>query len=175
MSKFKAMKEGEVLSETQFYTVLKKTSDKVQLQNDAGEKIVVDASYVDSCLVSAAQAEKMVTVSRTEIAEIFKNNPNTAMTVNYNKKVDEKEAVTEIAKVAKSAKSVLEATVKRVLAGEERTIVGRHHGSVTELGRYNFVDMEQKREAKTYDTRLRQVDPRTINYLIVGGIKYQVK
>ena len=44
------------------------------------------------------------------------------------------------------------------------------------FGRVDFVDMEiQKDFSLSYDNRFRQVDPRTIEWLIVNGIKYVVK
>lgn len=60
--------------------------------------------------------------------------------------------------------------------GEERTMKGRHYGATDPGGRYHFVDMEQENDSsKDYDTRNRLVDPRTLNWLIVNGVKYQVK
>ena len=56
MTDFKKLKVGEVLSETQFYKVQKIAGDKVQLQNDFGEPIVVNKDYVDG--LSRAQEVK---------------------------------------------------------------------------------------------------------------------
>ena len=61
------------------------------------------------------------------------------------------------------------------LKGEERTMVGRHYGTQDANGRVSFVDMEVETKASGYDARMRLVDPRTLNYLIVGGVKYVVK
>ena len=46
---------------------------------------------------------------------------------------------------------------------------GRHNGEMNNLGRIGFIDME--------DTKgfLKQVDPRTIEYVIVDDIKYTLK
>ena len=47
---------------------------------------------------------------------------------------------------------------------------------VDDLGRVHFVDMEQaKGDKPDSDARMRQIDPRTIQYIIVGGIKYSLK
>ena len=55
-------------------------------------------------------------------------------------------------------------------------MVGRHYGAVDEFGRIHFVDMEIERDiTKSYDNRMRLVDPRTIKYLIVNNVKYILK
>ena len=54
-------------------------------------------------------------------------------------------------------------------------MIGRHYGEVTEFGRIKFIDMEEEKTPGTYDNRIRQVDPRTINWFIARGVKYEVK
>jgi len=76
----------------------------------------------------------------------------------------------------KDVEKAFKATVKRALEGEERLMVGRHFGSLDVNSRLHFVDMQiAKDPSKDYDTRNRLVDPRTINYFICRGVKYQVK
>lgn len=180
MTKFKDLKDGEVLSETQFYKVTKKAGNKVQLVNDLGENIVVDDKYVESCLTSANQFKSTSSVNKTDMANLFISNPGVAMTVNFNKQVKETDVVAELMKAYETStpstiSSVFKKTVKRALEGEERSMVGRHFGEMSELGRVQFVDMEAPKATSGYDARLRQVDPRTINWLIVKGVKYTVK
>ena len=69
--RFKNLKTNEVLSEQQFYKVVKTSGDKVQLKNDNGEMIVVDSNYVEKCLTSATQYTSEKTVNKTEAAAIF--------------------------------------------------------------------------------------------------------
>lgn len=185
MTKFKELKVDESLSETQFYKVSKLTLDKVQLITDDGQSIVVDKNYVDKHLISASQFDIEKPITKTEAANLFISNPNVVMTVNYNKQAKEVDVKEELYKLyGNKGKIQSEADykkrvnniVKSVMVGEERTITGRHFGLVTELGRVQFIDMEEKKDlAKDYDTRLRQVDPRTINYIILKSIKYKVK
>jgi hypothetical protein len=178
---FKQLKKGDVLSETQFYTVEAINADKVQLKNDQGTNIVVDKNYAESCLLSANQFTKDVTVNKTEAAAKFLANPDVAITVNFNKQVKEADVVKEIMdtygnSTPKEFETKLKKTIKTGLVGEARTMVGRHNGELNDLGRVNFIDMEEKRDAsKDYDTRTRLVDPRGINWFIVKGIKYIVK
>lgn len=179
---FLKLKKGEVLSETQYYTVEKISGNRVQLINDHGESIVVDNKYVDKCLTSATQYEETKTVTKTEAAALFLGMTSVAMTVNFNKQVKEVDVVKEIQEAyegstPKEFTTKLKKSVKSALEGVERTMIGRHYGHVNELGRVNFIDMMEKKDSskKEYDVRTRQVDPRTINWLVCRNIKYVVK
>lgn len=181
MTKFRKLSVGECLSETQYYTVDKIVGDKVQLSTDNGGKVVVDSKYVESYLISATQYDKEEKVSRTALAENIMSHPRVVMTVNYNKQVKEADVVERLEKeIASSSKTILKtrlkAVVKSVLDGEERTLVGRHSNSLDAGGRIQFVDMQiEKDDSKSYDPRMRLVDPRTLNWAIINGVKYVVK
>jgi hypothetical protein len=178
---FKKLVKGEVLSEQQFYRVIAVEGTRVTLKNDHGTQISVDSGYVNSCLLSAAQFSETKMVSRTEAATIFLSSTGVAITVNFNKQVKDADVVTEImtayeGSTPKQMETAVKKAVKKALSGEERTMTGYYHGAPNEFGRVNFVDMEVEREkGKDYDNRLRQVDPRTLNWFIVRGIKYTVK
>ena len=171
----------DIFSETQYYTVIKKQGDKVKLQNDNGENIVVDKKYVENCLISATQFTDEKSINKTEAANMLLNNPNTAMTVSFQKQVKAEDVIKEIMEAyegstVKTMGEVIKKSIKKALIGEERTIKGRHSGELNEFGRIQFVDMEITKDfSKDYDNRLRQIDPRTINYIILKGIKYTVK
>lgn len=177
----KTIKLGDVTSETQFYTVEKVNGNQVILRNDDGEQIEVNKQYAESFLSSASEVEKEESLSRTEVIEKFMTCTGVAVTVNFNKKVDAKDVLAEIMNThnntaPKDVEKAFKATVKRALEGEERTMIGRHFGSLDVNGRLHFVDMQiQKDTSKDYDTRNRLVDPRTINYFICRGVKYKVK
>lgn len=181
MTEFKKLKPGEVLSETQYYKVQKIAGNKVQLKNDFGEDIVVDSNYVDKCLTSAEQAPKETFVNKTEAANLLLANPYVVMTACYKKQVKEADVVKQIldayaGSTPKSIEAVIKQAVKAGLQGEERVIVGRHMGTQDDFGRVNFVDMNLDKGVKPdYDARLRLVDPRTLNWLILRGTKYIVK
>ncbi len=186
MATFSKLKPSTKLSETQYYTVEKITGNKVQLRNDSGELITVDNRYAEACLVSAEEFSSEKVMSRTDLTNLFLASSNVALTVNYNKQVDEKEVKKSLHNLYpnKGGKILSEADFKQkvnqlletALEGEERTMVGRHYGSQDEFGRVRFIDMEQTKDAsKDYDTRQRLVDTRTINWLILRGVKYSVK
>jgi len=175
------VKVNQILSETQFYKVVKTAGDKVQLVNDNGENIVVTEEYINKCLQSAHDFSKEEKVSKTQLAEIFMANPRVAMTVCFFKQVKEADVTAEIMKsyessTPKTMEAAIKKAVKRGLEGEERVMVGRHYGASDDFGRVHFVDMEVVKDAsKDYDTRMRLVDPRTLQYLIVNNVKYNLK
>ena len=178
---FKKIKKGEVLSETQFYTVEKFQDGKIQLKNDAGAYIVVDKNYYEGQLNSASQHSKELVLNKTEAAAKFLACSGMAITVDFNKQVKEADVVKEImtayeGSTPKAVENAVKKAVKSALVGEARTMVGRHNGELNDLGRVSFIDMEETKDgSKDYDTRTRLVDPRGINWFIVKGIKYTVK
>mgnify|MGYP003402466670 FL=1 len=186
--KFKNLTTKTKLSETQFYSVEQIKGDKVQLKNDFGELIVVDKPYVEKLLVASDQAETTKQMSRTDIINLFLTSTNVICTVNFNKKVDEKEVKKELValypntggKIISKAdfEKAIAKSLKDALTGEERTMVGRHYGRTDEFGRIKFIDMEAPGgydSVKDSDSRQRVVDPRTINWIILRGVKYEVK
>lgn len=186
MTKFEDLKEGEKLSETQFYSVVKKGAVRAQFKADDGRLVVLDKEYIDNFLTSSTQFSESKELNRTDAAALFIASPGVALAVNYNTQVDPKKALEAMKNIYpnKKGKMLSEAEYSKkaeeillsVTCGEERTMIGRHYGSVNEFGRVSFIDMEKEKDpTKSYDTRTRQVDPRTINWMIIKGVKYKVK
>lgn len=180
MTEFKNLKKGSVLSETQFYTVEKIVGDRVQLNTESGEPVTVNKGYVESLLVSAEQYTTTQKITRTELAEMLLTNPYVAMTANFNKQVKEADVLAEIEAAYQNSTPAQRTTawkkaIKKALNGEERTIIGRHNGHKDEFGRVQFIDMQIAKEPGAYDKRQRLVDPRTINWLVLRGVRYEAK
>lgn len=178
---FASLKVGDKLSETQYYSVVKISGNKVQLKNGLGQDIVVDNNYVEECLTSASQFEKIEKLSKTDLTKMFLENPNVVFTVSFNKQVKEADVVKEImdsyeSSTPKTMGDTVKKAVKRALAGEERILVGYHNGIQDDFGRISAVDMNiEKDPTKDYNSALRLVDPRQLNFLILKGTKYIVK
>jgi hypothetical protein len=178
---FRNLKVGEKLSETQYYSVVKIAGEKVQLKNEANQDIVVDKNYVEDCLISGNQFTEEQKMSKTDLAKMFLENPNVVFTVSFNKQVKETDVVKEImdsyeGSTPKTIEAAIKKAVKRGLTGEERVLTGYHTGTQDDFGRVTSVDMNITKEAgKDYNTSLRLVDPRNLNYLILKGTKYTVK
>mgnify|MGYP003424038777 CR=1 FL=1 len=173
---FSKLKVGNALSETQFYKVNKIVGEKVELKPESGEPITVNKKYVEAFLSNADQWDSEVKLSRTELIEKFKSSVNTVLKVNYNKKVDADEVLKEILETHKNTapsqvEKAFKLTIKKTLEGIERTLEGRYLGTSDDFGRFNVIDMQ----APAGRSPLRLVDPRTLNWLIVGNVKYIVK
>lgn len=185
------LKPGSILSETSFYVVKSVTRDNIVVVDDFKNEITIGNPYVEAILASADISSKEEKKTMTELADLFINSPRIAMTVALMKKDVEKtkkaynaekqakiDEITnaKVSDVPRLLNDLIENPVTKTIPGELRVMKGRHYGNVDELGRIQFTDMELVKEAgKDYDTRLRQVDPRTILYVIVGDTKYILK
>lgn len=165
------VKPGAVFSRHSFGTVVESTrkgfSGTFRVKNAQGFEWEIGAEILEREFSFADQVEGEEKVSRTRVIEILTENPNTAMTVHFNKAVDPK-AVAEQTKGGQGAMSDREWArhVAKLCEGEEREMVGHHSGTWDEHRRLHFVDMGKGP---------RLVDPRTINWLIVGRMKFVVK
>jgi hypothetical protein len=180
-----------IFSETSFYVVKEVQQSASILVDDFGNEISIGNKYIEQICISADFFEKEEQKSMTELAEIFIKSSRIAMTVAYITKATEKtkkdfeaEKNTKINEIQNASlknatallSDLIENPITREIPGKLRVMKGRHYGHVDDLGRIHFIDMEIKRDAtKDYDTRSRQVDPRTIQYLIVNKVKYVLK
>ena len=188
----KKLEKGSVLSETSFYVVDSVAKDHVVVIDEGGNSLKIGNKYVENVLNSADNFEEEQKKTMTELADIFVNSKGIAMTVAFYKKDTnktakaykaEKEAAIEkitnakVAEVPALLNELIENPISKVIAGELRVMKGRHYGGMDDLGRIHFVDMELPKgtDAKGGDTRMRQVDPRTIQYVIVDNVKYTLK
>lgn len=184
MAIFKELEAGSILGESQYYKVEKIVGNKIQLLPDGGESIIVDSKYVEKYLDSADQFNKEEKITKTQLADLFINNPRIVMTVAFYKASKVKSKKAYKAELMEQAESVgiqflklgssaiekaLENPVLSYILGELRVMRGRHYGDVDDLGRMHFTDMDAT------DARARQVDPRTIQYVIIDNIKYILK
>jgi len=189
-AKVLAIGPGSILSESQFYVVqsVDQRTGKVVVTDDGGHSINLSERYVKEICVSADHFETEETKTQTELAEIFVNSPRIAMTVAYITKPTEKTKkdyetekdakINEITNAslstaAKLLSDLIDNPITREIPGKLRVMKGRHYGNQDNVGRIHFIDMELSRDAsKDYDTRTRQTDPRTIQWLIVNKVKY---
>jgi len=189
MSIFNQIKEKDrdaKLSETQFYTVKEVTSDSIITVNEFGETATLSRQYVDTFLNSSDHFEEVVRCNKTELEQLFKGCPLIVMTVVYRKQVKEKDVIEALIAQYPNKGGVIKSreqytkdikdTVKTAIKGELRTARGYHTLSYGSGGRLYFVDMDKPNNPeKDYDTRIIQVDPRTIESIIVKSTKYELK
>lgn len=178
--KVKNLKAGSKFSRHSFGEIVNIEASTVTVVNEQGYKWSVTHDVVEKEFDFSDYVSETKKVSQTELSEILLENRATVMTVNFNKKVDEKAIVDKILELYpnKSGKLLSESAFKEkvkesiseLTRGEERTMIGYHRGSIDNNGRLSFTDMEVKDE---HNRRL--VDPRTLNYIIVRGVKYIAK
>lgn len=184
-NKVQHLKKGSILSETSFFTVREvKVNGTVVVTDEHKNEITIGSPYVEKVLVSADYFETEETKTMTELADLFINSARIAMTVAFYKK--DKAKGVRVYKAEKQAKideiqnarvsevpnllnDLIENPISKVIPGEFRVMKGRHYGNMNDLGRIEFKDMEDT------SSIVKQVDPRTIQYLIVNGVKYNLK
>lgn len=185
------LKKGSILSETSFFVVEEIGDSGIEAIDDLGNKVSIGKEYVEDILNSADQFDREEAKTMTELAEILINSPRIAMTVSFYKKdVEKTKKVYEAEKQSRfeeiqNAKvsdvptllnALVENPILKTIPGELRVMKGRHYGNMDDLGRIQFVDMEQeKKSGLDYDSRLRQIDPRTVQWLVVNNVKYFLK
>lgn len=178
------IKRGDKWSRLSYGEITDVNGDSIMIKNEDGKAWTISKDIFEAEFNVAGSTSNGVVgnITQTALIDLVLSKPGTIMTVNFNKKIDEKEVAAEISKFDTTHHLSATGLAKKILQGEERTIIGRHYHGIDEMGRLQFIDMELPKELKTsrdgtctYDTRLRKVDPRTINWVIVENVKYIVK
>lgn len=165
------VKPGAVFSRHSFGTVVDSArrgfGGTFRVKNAQGFEWEIGAEILEREFSFADQFDGEEKVTRTRVIEILTENPHTAMTVAFHKAVDPK-AVAEATKAGQGAMSDREWAkhVGTLCEGEAREMIGHHAGTWDEHRRLHFVEMAKGP---------RLVDPRTIDWLIVGRMKFVVK
>ena len=190
-NKSTTIKPGFVWSRHSFGSVIKTTAQAVTVQNEVGKEWEVGLDlFKDEFEVVGFESDHTETVklSQTELSQKFLDLPRQVVSVNFNKKVEDKETLGLVQAAWVRSKVAFDIKVKEILkdllTGEERTMRGYHYGTRDGFGRIHFTELatyptgglsERAPTEGQYDKRHRLVDPRTINWFISEGIRYQVK
>ena len=161
------LKEGDKLSEIQYYTVKTVSRGTVVVENSRGFEFSIGQSIIEEGSFSAHQYDEEVTMTRTELIEVFANAGETVFTANFNKKPDAKSLKAKFNDPETTIKTNV--AMEKLLLGDERTMIGYLVGKDEGTGRFKVVDLEDSSDFP------KQVDPRTLNWLILRNVKYQVK
>jgi hypothetical protein len=161
------IKVGEFLSEIQYYKVLEVSSSGIFVKNIRGLEFTISKSIVEEGLHSDRQFNEEQQVTRTELVQVLSNAGETVFTACFNKKLDAKALKESFNDPKISVKSV--AAMQRMLLGEERVLTGFLLSSDALSGRFQVVDLEDP------EGRAKQIDQRTLNWVILRNIKYTVK
>ena len=181
-SKFAKARKDDYWSRMSYGKVIERNTEHLVIRNDDGYEWAIGYDVVEQELSFHNQYEEEVALTWTELRDKFKKSTRSIITVNFNKKINEKEYIEKLVnlypnnngklKSKKQYESDIKDATKSLLAGEERTMIGRHYGRY-KSERILFIDMELENDAsKDYDTRIRLVDPRTLNWMICDNVRY---
>jgi len=171
------VKQGAKFSRVSYGEVVSVSFSSVTVRNETGLTWDITRQIFDKEFVLANVVESETTCNQTELIQTIKSNQRVVMTVNFNKQPKDRDVYTAIKEVideaADSGQAPKPAAVKKVIreatTGPERTMIGRHYGAEGDRGRLFFHDMEATSGPPT-----RTVDPRTVNWAIINGVKYIV-
>jgi len=174
------IKVGEYLAEIQYYQVVKVNPKTIKVVSDKGVESNIDKDLVLE-MYSASQYQIEKSITRTEVNNILANIGQQIFTVNFNKQVKQDDIKNKLLTAIKDEEGNpltyeqieknLKTISKELNKGEERTLIGYLLEINNEMGRSSAIDLEIERG----QNRLRQIDHRTINYLIFKNTKYLVK
>lgn len=175
---FEELKPGDYLSEVQYYRVMSVSEDEITVQNERGYQIAVTKGVVQEGMYSASQFTEERKVTRSQLCEILENAGDTVFMVNFHKKIKEKDVADAVFEILteddlsdqKAVQKHVRAALKEALQGKERTLVGYLIKAEPKMGRSEVIDLEAEG-----DHRMRLVDHRTINWMIIKNVKYVTK
>ncbi|PSF37826.1 hypothetical protein C7H19_07530 [Aphanothece hegewaldii CCALA 016] len=178
---FSKLKLGDYLFDIQYYKVVEVNPKSIAVINERGFGSEIDKDIIEEGMYSASQYEFEKIVSRTEICEILEQAGNYIFTVNFNKQIREKDLKDKLLAAIKDKKGnplshleiekALSKVSQEAIQGEERTLVGYLLKVEPKMGRSTVIDIECPVERN----RIRLVDHRTINWLILRNVKYVVQ
>lgn len=175
-------KKGDILSRTS-YMIIESTAVNSKVRNDKNLTWEIANNILENESVSANFYEKEEKISRSAICDILENTNGTVFTVNFNKQADIKNVKNTLENLYPNKGKIaskdefdkeVKAILKSINTGEERTLVGYLLSTKQEFGRYLVKDLEIVFNDNTAHAE-RQVDSKTINWLIYNKIKYIVK
>jgi hypothetical protein len=169
------VKVGSILSTTHYLEVLGKTNNSVKVKDQNGLNFEIRGKeLIEDTIFTADQIQEEKKVSRTEAIQILENAKDTVFTVNFNKLPDENSFAELLGKVSiadLNDPKKLKKLAKEAMKGEERTLVGHLVEAEPTMGRSSVIDLQIPKGSHN----LRQVDHRTLNWIIFKNIKYVVK
>jgi len=170
-SNWETLKVGDRISETQYYEVSAIYHDRIRVKNERGFEFDISGNIVSEGMYSADQFTETKKLTRTELVEVLENAGDTVFTVNFNKQPTPKEVADKLQGFSKE--NARKAATK-LLKGDERTLTGYLLQTEPKMGRSQVIDLEIAPKGDGVN-RIRQVDHRTLNWIILKNIRYMVK
>mmetsp|Transcript_3863 Transcript_3863/g.4503 ORF Transcript_3863/g.4503 Transcript_3863/m.4503 type:complete len:234 (-) Transcript_3863:103-804(-) len=158
---------GNWFSGTRYYQAVEAKGEQI-LCRSQGTNIDISKDVLEYEMHNSAVFSEVQKISLTQVATLLADANSKCFTVCFTTKVDDK----MVAEKLKDVKAKLNAAqarqlAKEVLVGKETELIGRLSRSEGKLGRSLVIDLPSQ--------GYRQVDHRTLRWLIVEGVKYTVK
>lgn len=118
---------------------------------------------------SADMYSEEIKTNMTELAQILTLCKETIFTVCFNKKIDEKEVEAKLAGIKLTDPKNMKQIQQIITEGEECVITGHLAGQESDLGRSLIIDLNADPKSN-----YRQVDHRTINWIVFKNVKYSL-
>lgn len=170
---YNSIKNGDRLSETQYYQVVSVDAKSMRVKNERGFEFSVSREIVEEGMFNASQFTETKKVSRTAMVNILESTGGAIFTVNFDKKPNDK-SVLDVLKSFTIAdfsdQGKLAHISEKIARGENRTLSGYMISTDDKMGRSKVIDL-----TKAAPANMRLVDHRTLNWLIFKGTKYVSK
>ena len=139
------------------------------LTNQRGEQLNIEKEVLVSDAFSANHYDTEVTCCMTQLSDILKKAGNTIFTVEFTKKMEEKDILAELNKLYPSGAKTTGLTLEDMMKSLDRQIIGYLVKNETHFGRSLICDLEKSKPDKK---AFAQVDHRTIQSIILRNVKY---
>lgn len=166
------IKKGDYVSRISYMKIEENLGRYQKVSNETGFTWDISNDVLKEECISASEFSEEIKVSRTELIEKFNNVGATVFTVNFDKSPSPEDYLAATRGKGNIILSFddMKKQFKKI-KGENRTLVGYMIKVENGFGRSNVIDLEIPHDQH----RIRQVDHRSLNWLIVNGIKYIVK
>ena len=161
------LKVGDHFSSISYLKVNKIEGDTITVQNSLGGQWVIHKDLLVRDAWSADIYAQEVKTSMTELASILTQCQDTVFTVSFKKKMTSDDLMSSLATTDLSKLEKIKDIQKLVTLGEDCVITGHLAGVETTLGRSLIFDLNANNGYK-------QVDHRTINWIIYKNVKYSL-
>ena len=168
----KKFETGQWLSQSAYLTVKDIAGTKITVENQFGDQMHISKDILEK-MDSAHHFKTEVPMNMTELAELLENAGDTVFQVSFRKQVNEARVQEKLeetsAKELKDSKFINN-FAKELIEGEECTMVCHLVKAESTLGRSTVIDL-----STSHANKFRQVDHRSINWLIINNCKYVLK
>lgn len=165
------LQPGDVVSSVAYFTVKKvdPKEDFVRVVGEDGKDVRISKSIVEG-YDSSSQFDREEAVTRTQMVEHLAQARDSVFSVAFQKQPTAKDVADAAATTDPKARAK---KVREAMKGKRRVLQGYTVQQETGMGRTTVIDMDAGGVNK--QARTRQIDHRTLEYLILRNVKYIIK